>query len=138
MGPGCFIEWLGDLPSCFGKREMRVLNDAEDVSEWVEDRCYSNAAADFLHGGARRSAKADQAVESRLSVRNPPIRHRTGLPAGCAGSVWIEAQFVATHVEAHIEGLIEVRLNLENRGIPRFCFVQIGRVIDDGTKPVEV
>jgi hypothetical protein len=72
---------------------MRVLNDAEDVSEWVEDRCYSNAGADFLHGGALRSATADQAVESRLSVRNAPVRHRTGLPTGRAGSVWTEAQF---------------------------------------------
>jgi hypothetical protein len=29
-----------------------------------------------------RSAKADQAVESRLSVRNAPVCHRTGLPTG--------------------------------------------------------
>jgi hypothetical protein len=61
---------------------MRVLNDAEDVSEWVEDRCYSNAAADFLHGGALRSATADQAVESRLSVRNAPVRTEPDFPPG--------------------------------------------------------
>jgi hypothetical protein len=50
---------------------MRVLNDTEDVSEWVDYRSDANPAADILHGLVLGRAETEQTIESYLRIQNP-------------------------------------------------------------------
>ena len=117
---------------------MRVLNDAENVSERVENRRNANAVPDLLHRRTLGSAERDEAVESCLRVRNTPIGDRTRLTAGSAGSIGIESQLVTAHVVANVKRLVEVRLNPEDGRIPSLSLVEVGRVINDRAKSVKV
>jgi len=117
---------------------VRVLNDAENVSERVENRRNANAVPDLLHRRTLGSAERDEAFESCLRVRNTPIGDRTRLTAGSAGSIGIESQLVTAHVVANVKRLVEVRLNPEDGRIPSLTLAEVGRVINDRAQSVKV
>ena len=117
---------------------MRVLNDAENVSERVENRRNANAVPDLLHRRTLGSAERDEAVESCLRVRNTPIGDRTRVAARSARSIGIESQLVTADVVADVKRLVEVRLNPKDGRVPSLSLVEVGRVIKDRAKSVKV
>ena len=117
---------------------MRVLNDAENVSERVENRRNANAVSDLLHRRTLGSAERDEAFESCLRVRNTPIGDRTRLTARSARSIGIKSQFATADAVADVKRLVEVRLNPEDGRVPSLSLVEVGRVIKDRAKSVKV
>ena len=103
----------------FGRREVRVLDDAEDVAEGILHRRDADPAADVLHRLVR--PRAPSASSSRTPRRRPrrPSTATTPPPGTHVAHVGVEAELEAADLEADVEGLREVRLDAEDRGCTR-------------------
>src|SRR5215510_13759575 len=102
---------------------MRILNDADHVSEWVCHTGNANAFANILHWAMRRRAQLKKAVARGLAIGHFPITCYATRADGDAGHIRIKTKLVAANVEANIERLIEIRLDPEHRAVPRLRLV---------------
>src|SRR5436190_18719581 len=117
---------------------MRILDDPKDIAERIEHRRDADPLAHFLDTRSLRGPERNEPAESSLCLGHAPIGHRPTLAAGCTGDIRIEPQLITANIEAHIEWLIEVRLDPEDLGIPSLSLVQIGRMINDRPQSVKM
>src|SRR5882672_567398 len=107
--------------------EMRMLDDAEAVAEWILDRADDDAVADVMHGLDAGGPELQQAIEHLARVRHAPeclYAMSSGLP------VRQEAEFEPADREADVERLVEIRLHAKYFAVPRLRARESGRVID--------
>jgi hypothetical protein len=74
---------------------MRILDDSENVAEWIEDRGHADAAAHVLNRAVLPGAELEQPGVRGLDVLDPPVGDRTSRPGPVLGPR-IEPQLVAT------------------------------------------
>ena len=111
---------------------MRVLYDADDVSEGVGDGRDLDSFTHIMRGfddfGAARSGVCQRFVDVRDS---PPRDGSTGTDVFC---IRVEAKLVTSDIEADVEWLIEIRLDAEHLRVPFLCAREIRRGVDDRAK----
>ena len=100
------------------QREVRIFDDAENIAEGIENRGYANPLTHFLNRGSLGRPERNQPGERRFCIGDAPISNGTTLPARRAGSIRIESQFVAGHVESDVKRLVEVRREAQHFRVP--------------------
>jgi hypothetical protein len=72
--------------------------------------------------------------ERLVQVLDAPIGHDAPWPRGRARGIGVETQLVAADLEAHVEGLIEVRSHAEGLLVPDLGLVEGFDVVDDSAQ----
>ena len=113
---------------------MRVLDEADEIPEWIGHGRNANALSDVLRWRLERRAGAYKLFHGVVQFGHAPIGDDAARARFCALGVGIQAELEASDVEAHVKGLIEVRGHTECRAIPAFGALQIGNLIDDSAQ----
>lgn len=93
---------------------MRILNDAEDIAEWVENSGNLDALANILNAGTLSRAERKQSLKRSLSIGDTPIDDSATRAQGRCGRIGIEAKLVTADAETDVERLVEVRRDTED------------------------
>src|SRR5215210_2642225 len=98
--------------------EMGILDDPQDVAERVEHGGDADAAAHVLHALVLPRAQAEEPRQGRVRVGHAPVG-RGARGAGLeGGGRRMQPQLEAAHVEADVEGRVEVGRGLEDGAVP--------------------
>src|SRR2546422_1095862 len=56
-----------------GSGEVRILNQAHQITKRIGDRCYTNVATDVLNGRLQARARSSEVLDRGVDVRHAPV-----------------------------------------------------------------
>src|SRR6266545_3809291 len=121
-----------DLPGVLRPAlEVGILDQADDVSEGIEHARHADPTPHVLHSALLAGAEAAHARQRGFAVLDSPIGHGAPRARLRFAQVRVQAELVATHIEAYVERLVEIGIDSERLPVPLLGRLKVFDRVDD-------